>query len=59
MKSSETPTGRPSSLSPNTSINSPEFRESAIRDLKDCIRRGHCKLAEGNELLDPPTPPSK
>ena len=37
----------------STSVDSPEFRASAIGELKDWVRQGHCKLAEGNQVLEP------
>ncbi len=32
-------------------VNSPEFRKGALEELKDWVRKGHCKLAPGFEIL--------
>ena len=32
-------------------VNSPEFRKKMADELKDWVRKGHCKLAPGNEIL--------
>ena len=40
----------------STSVDSPEFRASAIGELKDWVRQGHAKLAEGNQIIPSPQP---
>jgi hypothetical protein len=39
------------------SVNSPEFRREALRDLKDMARKGHVNLADGNAISDDTEPP--
>ena len=50
QKSNETPTDKSSPDSSSTSINSPEFRELAYREVNECLRLGYLQL--------PPEPPS-
>ena len=56
QKSSETPTVRSRPGSSSTSINSPEFKKSALQELKDWVAKGHAKLAEGNQIIEAPNP---
>jgi hypothetical protein len=51
VKSNHEPSGKSAASSGPISISSPEFKRSALAELKDWVKRGHCQLAEGNEVL--------
>ena len=52
MTSNEKPTAPSEPTSSSRSINSPEFRRSALRELRDMIEKGHIKSTQF-ELAEP------
>jgi hypothetical protein len=44
-------TNKAAPTSQPNAVNSPEFCKGIVDELKDWVKKGHCKLAPGNEIL--------